>query len=175
MPRSDTPHPKDDLQGWLKKVGYQESRTVEKLMEHLFLAEVLQECWFRRGQAVEVLRAEVDAAGYDLVLEVDGRIRHVQLKASLQGGKTAKQTINRKLVERVGGCVVWVTYGVDEENGRARLTYRWWDKGMGLPATPGVNPVTKKVRPNTAVLKRADFESIPDTKSLVDRLFGEEP
>ncbi len=47
----------------LTRVGYEESRTMEKLVEHVFLAEVLQECWLRRQQVVEVLHAEVEAAG----------------------------------------------------------------------------------------------------------------
>lgn len=135
----------ETLKEWLKRVGYEESRTVEKLMEHIFLSEVLQECWFRRRQVVEILRAEVDAAGYDVVLEAGGRIRHVQLKASRQGGKTSKQTINSKLVERVGGCVVWIAYDVDEATGRANLKYRWWDsEGQQRPTTPGRNPRTGK-------------------------------
>lgn len=163
----------ENLKEWLKRVGYEESRTVEKLMEHIFLSEVLQECWFRRRQIVEVLRAEVDAAGYDLVLEAAGRIRHVQLKASRQGGKTSKQTINSRLADRQGGCVVWISYEVDEENGRAQLKYRWWDSDASTaPRVPGRNPRTKKERPNTFVLKKADFELIEHTDTLVDRLFG---
>ena len=168
------PDTDDSLKEWLKKAGYQESRTVEKLMEHIFLSEVLQECWFRRRQIVEVLRAEVDAAGYDLVLEVEGVIRHIQLKASRQGGKTSRQTINTKLARRKGGCVVWITYDLDEQEGRAQLRYRWWDSETNdLPKTVGKNPVTKKERPGTVVLKKADFELLDDTASLVGRLFGE--
>jgi hypothetical protein len=166
----------ETLKEWLKRVGYEESRTVEKLMEHIFLSEILQECWFRQRQVVEVLRAEVDAAGYDLVLEVEGRIRHVQLKASRQGGKTSKQTINSKLADREGGCVVWIAYDVDEETGRARLKYRWWDSDSAeLPTTPGRNTRTGKERPNTFVLKKSDFELIDETSKLVDRLFGSGP
>lgn len=162
-----------DLEEWLKRAGYEESRTVEKLIEHVFLAEVLQECWFARRQVVEVLRAEVDAAGYDLVLEVGGKIRHVQLKASRQGGKTSRQTINRKLKERSGGCVVWVTYAVDSETCRARLVYRWWDGASSdLPPVAGRNPHTKRERPRTAVLKKSDFEPVSTVGDLVDRLFG---
>jgi hypothetical protein len=162
-----------DLKEWLKRVGYEESRTVEKLMEHIFLSEILQECWFGRRQVVEVLRAEVDAAGYDLVLEANGRIRHVQLKASRQGGQTSKQTINSKLAEREGGCVVWIAYNVDEEEGRAQLKYRWWDStGTDVPKTPGQNPRTKKERPNTFVLRKSAFELIEQSAVLVDRLFG---
>lgn len=163
----------ENLKEWLKRVGYEESRTVEKLMEHIFLSEVLQECWFQRRQIVEVLRAEVDAAGYDLVLEAAARIRHVQLKASRQGGKTSKQTINSRLADRQGGCVVWIAYDVDEENGRAELKYRWWDSDASTaPRAPGRNPRTKKERPNTFVLKKSDFELIEHTDTLVDRLFG---
>lgn len=158
---------------WLTRVGYEESRTVEKLMEHVFLAEVLQECWFVRRQIVEVLRAEVDASGYDLVLGANGRTRYVQLKASKHGGKTARQTINSRLKDRDGGCVVWVTYEVDPETWRTTLRYRWWDGDLSeLPATVGRNPHTKKVRPKTVVLKKSDFEHVATTAELVDRLFG---
>jgi hypothetical protein len=161
------------FEDWLRRAGYEESRTVEKLMEHLFLAEVLQECWFRRRQVVEVLHAEVDAAGYDIVLEAGGQTRHVQLKASHQRARTAKQTISTKLPEREGGCVVWVSYSVDEVDGRAKLSYRWRDsQERNLPSTPGRNPRTGRVRPKTAVLKRSDFETIQDTATLVHRLFG---
>jgi hypothetical protein len=142
-------------------------------MEHIFLAEILQECWFQRRQIIEVLRAEVDAAGYDLVLEAAGRIRHVQLKASRQGGKTSKQTINSKLTERAGGCVVWITYDVDEATGRARLKYRWWDSSAQVrPRTPGRNTRTGRERPNTFILKKSDFELIEDTSALVRRMFS---
>lgn len=152
--QESSPEATENLKEWLKRVGYEESRTVEKLMEHIFLAEILQECWFQRRQIVEVLRAEVDAAGYDVVLEAAGKIRHVQLKASRQGGKTSKQTINTKLADRVGGCVVWIAYEVDEEKGRARLKYRWWDsETKELPETMGRNPRTGKERPNTAELR----------------------
>jgi hypothetical protein len=88
------------LEEWPSVVGYQESKTVKKLIEHIFLSELLQECWFRRRQIIEVLRAEVDAAGYDLVLEAGGTIRHVQLKASRNGARTARQTINSMLGDR---------------------------------------------------------------------------
>ena len=172
--QESSPEATENLKEWLKRVGYEESRTVEKLMEHIFLAEVLQECWFQRRQIVEVLRAEVDAAGYDVVLEAAGKIRHVQLKASRQGGKTAKQTINTRLVDREGGCVVWVSYEVNETKGRADLKYRWWDsRTQDLPLTVGRNTRTGRERPNTAVLKKSDFELIGDTATLVGRLFGE--
>lgn len=169
-----SPNDSETLKEWLKKSGYEDSSTVEKLMEHIFLSEVLQECWFNRRQIVEVLRAEVDAAGYDLVLQTGGSTRHIQLKASRQGGKTSRQTINRKLANREGGCVIWIAYEVDENTGRAQLKFRWWDSEIKeLPAVVGKNPRTGQERPNTAVLKKSDFELIYDTPTLVSRLFGD--
>lgn len=61
---------------------YRESSFREKLLEHVFVSELLQEAWLGRRQTMEVLRSEVDAAGYDLVLECGGTIRYVQLKGS---------------------------------------------------------------------------------------------
>ncbi len=34
----------------------------EKLLEHVFVSELLQEAWLNRHQTVEVLRSEVDAS-----------------------------------------------------------------------------------------------------------------
>ena len=62
-----------------------ESSSREKMLEHVFVSELLQEAWFRYGRTLEVLRSEVDSAGYDLVLEFNGVIRHVQLKSSRRG------------------------------------------------------------------------------------------
>jgi hypothetical protein len=53
------------------------SRVRENMVEHVFIAELLQEAWFVREQRIEVLRAEVDAFGYDLVLECNDIVRHL--------------------------------------------------------------------------------------------------
>jgi hypothetical protein len=50
----------------------------------------MRHLWLRGIAQVEVLKPEVDDSGYDLVLEANGFVRHVQLKASAQGSKTAK-------------------------------------------------------------------------------------
>lgn len=51
----------------LREASYLYSSSREALIEHVFIAEVLQESWFGREQSVEVLRSEVDAGGYDVV------------------------------------------------------------------------------------------------------------
>jgi len=164
------PLDQEELDAWLMQVGSQESHTVEKLIEHLFLAEILQECWFRRRQLVEVLRAEVDTAGYDLILESRGVIRHVQLKASRKGARTSRQTINARLQERAGGCIVWVFYWVEAETGRAQLTYRWRE-ARNLPERRGRHTRGRGERENTRVVTKGEFEAVPDAAALVDRLF----
>jgi hypothetical protein len=79
----------------------------EKLLEHVFISEVLQECFLVRGKHVEVLHAEVDAGGYDLVFQVDTIIRHVQLKTRFKTARPRKVTVNANLEAHRGGCVVW--------------------------------------------------------------------
>jgi hypothetical protein len=54
----------------------------EKVLEHVFVGELLQCLWRARRRDVEVLRAETDASGYDLVLECNDVLRHVQFKSS---------------------------------------------------------------------------------------------
>jgi hypothetical protein len=140
-----------------------ESHYVEKLMEHVFLGELLQECWFHRQRVVEVTRAEVDAAGYDVILEADGVIRHVQLKATRKGGSTHFQDINRKLSDREGGCIIWMEYEASP-TAPLKVLYRWRE-AKNLP-----DKIGKTARQSR--LTRQNFshktESIAD---LVDLLF----
>ena len=115
---------KTEYRLWLSEQSQNSSKYIEKLMEHVFLGELLKECWFHRRKTVEVTRAEVDAAGYDVILELDEVIRHVQLKATLRGGATHEQWINRKLEKRLGGCIIWMEY-TPSEDGPLGILYRW--------------------------------------------------
>jgi hypothetical protein len=54
----------------------------EKLLEHVFIGELLRCLWRLGRRDIEVLRAEIDASGYDLVLECNGVLRYVQFKSS---------------------------------------------------------------------------------------------
>ena len=63
----------------LSQASILRSRDREKLIEHVFISEILQESWFVREQPLEVLKSEVDAYGYDLVLECNGVTRHILL------------------------------------------------------------------------------------------------
>jgi hypothetical protein len=69
----------------------------EQILEHIFISEALKVMWRMGYRDMEVLRSEVDNAGYDLVLSHRGIIRHIQLKASYADARTAHQTVHRHL------------------------------------------------------------------------------
>lgn len=117
---------------------------------------------------VEVIRPDVDAGGYDLVLEANGRVRHVQLKGYAAGGaKGAPKLINSRLRDHPDPCVVRISWKPNPEKCRVDLRYRYSDWRSWPPVLDGT--------PNFE-LKGAHFvPTTPDlfeTPDLVDQLFG---
>lgn len=55
----------------------------EMLLEHLFAGEVMRHMWLAGCNRLEILKPQVDDGGYDLVLEANSYVRHVQLKPSV--------------------------------------------------------------------------------------------
>lgn len=108
----------------------------EQLVEHVFISEVLQEAWYGFGQAVEVLRSEIDASGYDVVFDCNGTVRHVQLKTSAVDSKTARQNVNIALAAKPSACVVWILRHEDAVTNRMKLSYLYFggDPGEPLPS-----------------------------------------
>ena len=172
------------------RVDSTESSFREKLLEHVFVSELLQEAWLNRHQTVEVLRSEVDASGYDMVLECSGVIRHVQLKSSRAGAKTSRQNVNVKLAEKPCGCVVWLIFAEGVTPGRVELSYRFFGGHPGEPLcsdeklrtfkvakhTKGDASGQKSDRPSIRVIPKRDFlPEIPGIAELMDRLFGPAP
>ena len=92
---------------------YAESSSREKLVEHVFLGELLRGLWRRNIRDLEILRPEVDSGGYDFVLECRGVIRHVQLKSSHRDARRAAITANVKLIERPSACILWIYFDAD--------------------------------------------------------------
>jgi hypothetical protein len=52
--------------------GPRDARYVENIMEHAFLSDVLQHCWFIRHHRVEVIRPDVDAGATTSSLKQTG-------------------------------------------------------------------------------------------------------
>jgi len=155
----------------------------EQLVEHVFIAEILQEVWYRHRKTVEVLRSEVDASGFDLVLECQNILRHVQLKTSGINSKTTNQKVNIALSHKPSGCVVWLERVEDSATHRMQLQYLFFGDAPGkpLPALDGfqVGKHTKASktgikaeRPFIRVIPKRHFEPLPSITDLVQKLFG---
>ena len=82
----------------------------EQLLEHLLISQLLRHAWLYDEAQLEVMKPEIDRAGYDIVLEAHGVCRHVQLKTSSTTAKTAKQNIHVDLGTKPSGCVVWTRF-----------------------------------------------------------------
>ena len=85
----------------------------EKVVEHLFVAELSRTLLLDLKMPFEVLRSEFDAFGYDLVIEANGVLRHIQLKTLKATGATAHVDIQLALGDKPGGCVVWMLVDSD--------------------------------------------------------------
>lgn len=157
----------------------------ERMLEHSFLAELLQECWVRRREVVEVSRSEVDY-GYDLILEARGVVRHVQLKSTRSEGKAAYQNLHLSLRDKPSGCAVWVNFKENSITGRLELDYRFFGEtpGQRIKDLSQYKPAkqtranAKGVKASREALRRIpkrDFAPLKDIKELCERLFGTLP
>ncbi|MES0863743.1 hypothetical protein ABLN87_15445 [Ruegeria sp. SCPT10] len=149
----------------------------EQYIEYGFLAELCREMW-KRDLPMDILRSHTDRSGYDVLLEANGTVRHVQLKSSFVGAKTSRQKINIHLSERPSGCVVWIRFDPDNLD----LTeYLWFggDPGEPLPElgnrigkhSKGDQHGIKAQRSGIRVLNKGQFESVSSMAQLADRLF----
>jgi hypothetical protein len=150
----------------------------EKIIESRLISE-LAVLMLRRGTVMDVLRSEFDAQGHDVVLEAAGVIRHVQLKATVEGGKRRDVDINVRLRAKPSGCVVWMNH--DPET-LAITAYRWFGDEPGEPLpdigskvtrhSKGDGLGTKSQRPALRNVPKSSFERLADIGALADRLFG---
>src|SRR5690348_14610471 len=112
---------------------YMASSLKEKIIDHLFVGGLLRVLWRAGRRRVEVLRAEVDCAGYDLMVETDGIARHIQLKSSYRGAKTAVVPINMSLAQKPSGCVLWVQF---DPKTLDLGPFHWFGGAPGEPLPP---------------------------------------
>src|SRR5688572_23557630 len=84
-------------------IASEHSSALEKLLEHLFVGDLLRCLWAIGARDMEVLRGEVDRGGCDVVLEANGVLRYLQLKASHATAKAKEVKINTNLARKPGG------------------------------------------------------------------------
>lgn len=156
----------------------------EQVVEHVFMSEVLQEVWYRFKMAAEVLHSEIDASGFDVVIECNGVLRHVQLKTSRPGGKASSQKVNLILASKPRGCVVWILRDDDRPDCRMKLSYLLFDLACHEPLgsttyktakhTKGNAQGEKLERPGIKVVPKRLFEAVTITQ-LAQQLFDLPP
>ena len=152
----------------------------EKLIEHLFVGEMLRCLWRKHRRDIEVLKAEVDYAGYDLVLECNNVMRHVQLKSSYQSAKTQSVNVHINLANKSCGCVIWISFDADT----LQLGPFWWfgappkqplpSLGDQIARQPRGDRTGKKAeRPFLRVVRKSKFQQLQTMDDVVRALFGE--
>jgi hypothetical protein len=151
----------------------------EQALGHLFLSQLLTFMWCNGRRDIEVLKSEVDRGGYDVVLEANGIIRHVQLKSSFRGSKVREVDISTKLLRKPGGCILWLEF--DRETLAIERFYWFGGKaGNGLPDlgerisrhSKGNSKGEKNERLGHRVVAKGDFLALADIREVVGKLFG---
>jgi len=158
----------------------------EKLIEHIFISQLLQAAWLSRRMMIDVLRSEIDASGYDLVLECEGVVRHVQLKSSRWNSTTDSYDINTKLAKKPAGCAVLILVREDAEARRIDLDFRFFGGKPNEPLplsdaehkvakhTKGNQHGEKTLRPAIRTVTKRYFRPVPGgIGELLTLLFGE--
>jgi hypothetical protein len=151
----------------------------EQALGHLFLGQLLAFMWQSEARDIEVLKSEVDRGGYDVVLEANGVIRHVQLKSSFRGSKVREVDISTKLLRKPGGCILWLEFDRDT---LAIERFYWFGgkAGNGLPDiglrisrhSKANSKGEKNERLAHRVVAKGDFQMLADIREVVGKLFG---
>ena len=151
----------------------------EKLIEHLFIGELLKLSWLHHGCDLEIAKPEVDNSGYDIIAETKNLVRHIQIKTSIIGGKTAYQKIHTRLAEKPSGCMVWIYFN-GETMGLGPFLFFGSEAGEPLPSiverkiakhTKGNKDGFKAERHNIRVLPKSSFEKFASIEGIYARLF----
>jgi hypothetical protein len=157
----------------------QNSSYREKLIEHLFIGELLKLSWLNHSCDLEIAKPEVDNSGYDIVAEASSRIRHIQIKTSIIGGKTASQKVHTRLEHKPSGCVVWV-YFDPETMKLGPFLYFGAEAGKPMPSisnrkiakhTKGNKDGFKAERQNLRILPKGLFKRFSSVEAIYTQLF----
>lgn len=161
---------------------YRQSSYREKLIEHLFVGELLKVSWLRDHCALEVAKPEVDNRGYDVILERHGVVRHVQLKTSHLGAKAVSQKLHKGLGEKPSGCVVWIRFDAGSL-ALGPFLFFGGSPGARLPDissfkvgkhTKANSEGVKADRPEIRVAPKGCFTQFDTIEELFGALFGPE-
>jgi hypothetical protein len=154
----------------------------ESIIEHLFIGEMLKELWKEHATQVEVLKSQVDDAGYDIVIECKRSLKsgtsipcYIQLKSAFVGSKTAKVSLSKKLTSKPHWCVIWIFF---DENTLSLGPYLWFGTATGQTSSDITKfKPTKQTRGNKADrpghcdVPKGKFVKLASIKNVIDKLF----
>jgi hypothetical protein len=151
----------------------------ERIVEHLFVGQILRVLWRRRIVDVEVLHSEFDAYGYDLVMSHRDIVRHIQLKTSVEDGRADETKASLSLLEKPSGCIIWIIVTPDLK----LRSYLWFGGSPGEPMpdirenkvakhSKGDAHGTKSERANYRVIRRTRFKNLGTLDDVLFQLFG---
>jgi hypothetical protein len=151
----------------------------EKLIEHLFIGELLKHSWTNRNCALAIARPEVDNGGYDVVAEEGNVVRHIQLKAAHHRAAASEQKVHVALGQKPAGCLVWILF--DAETLQLG-PYLFYGGGSREPLvvddlkvakhTKGNSKGVKALRPNIRIVPKSLFRRYETIESLYTALFA---
>lgn len=151
----------------------------EALLEHLFAGEIMKRLWLAGIEQLEVLKPQVDDGGYDLVLEANSIVRHIQLKCSFLGSTVRQVNLNAFLAGKPSGCVVFIRF--DQQTLElGPFAYFGGPPGHPLPSithlriakhSKGNAAGVKTERPNIRVLPLSEFVAGLTWEQLLEKLF----
>ena len=126
----------------------------ERIIEHVFVGEALRALWRRGIVDVEVLHAEFDAQGYDIVMERGRIVRHIQFKTGMSP-RPDHVSVSKSLFDKRSGCVIWIRVTADLDMG----PFFWFG---GIPATRYLRSQTIRIHSGqpTTDTGRSRFERI---------------
>ncbi len=156
-----------------------ESSLREKIIEHLFVGDLMRCLWRRGERDIEMLRPEVDRGGYDLVLEVHGITRHIQLKSSHRDAATSQVNAHVNLTRKPSACIIWIMFDPHS----VELGPFLWFGGSPREAiidlgdkvarlSRGNSEGYKAERPHHRVVKKGRFTRLATIEEVGDALFG---
>ncbi|MXO91892.1 hypothetical protein [Pontixanthobacter aquaemixtae] len=163
---------------WIEALSLK-SATREKILEHRFIAEITSELWRRGLFDFTVSHSEVDDSGYDLILELGDVMRHIQLKAKHDTGRTAQYSIQTALTQRPSGCVIVM---IHDPKDLSLKGFRFLGNAPGKPLgglgdrvarhTKGNSLGEKGLRPALRAVSLGKFEFVENIAQLAELLFG---
>jgi hypothetical protein len=151
----------------------------EKVIEHLFLGELLKRSWLVHKCTLQIAKPEVDNSGYDFIVEVKNIVRHLQVKTSIIAGKTASQKVHIQLAKKPSGCVVWIYFN-EKTLDLGPFYFFGASAGKPLPSlskfkiakhSKGNKNGIKAERPNLRVVPKKAFEKIDSVEGVYSKLF----